>query len=237
MEAIRYRDYLLEDRKTAETRIENVDELLVETQRFSSSAENPFLAEFLEEIALISDIDGLRSEETVALMTLHNSKGLEYGVVMITGLDEGLLPHYSSFEDPAELEEERRLFYVGMTRAKERLYLFSAANRLRFGSWVDNSPSRFLGEIPERFVEDLTRRERGPSRLEAALLDEARTDEVSAPSDKRFRKGVRVRHPSYGDGIIKNVEGSGREMKVSVHFPGHGEKKFLAAYAPFTFLR
>jgi len=237
MEAIRYRDYLLEDRKTAETRIENVDELLVETQRFSSSAENPFLAEFLEEIALISDIDGLRSEETVALMTLHNSKGLEYRVVMIAGLDEGLLPHYSSFEDPAELEEERRLFYVGMTRAKERLYLFSAANRLRFGSWVDNSPSRFLGEIPERFVEDLTRRERGPSRLEAALLDEARTDEVSAPSDKRFRKGVRVRHPSYGDGIIKNVEGSGREMKVSVHFPGHGEKKFLAAYAPFTFLR
>ena len=173
-------------------------------------------------------------------MTLHNSKGLEYRVVMIAGLDEGLLPHYSSFEDQAELEEERRLFYVGMTRAKERLYLFSAANRLRFGSWVDNRPSRFLGEIPERCVEDLTRRKRGPSALDDALLGDAaaiRTDDVSKPSEKRFRKGARVRHPSYGDGIIKGVEGSGNEMKVSVHFPGHGEKKFLAAYAPFIFVR
>ena len=217
-----------------------MEELLVETQRFSTSAEKPFLAEFLEEIALISDIDGLKSEETVALMTLHNSKGLEYGIVMITGLDEGLLPHYSSFEDQDELEEERRLFYVGMTRAKERLYLFSAANRLRFGSWVDNSPSRFLSEIPERLLEELSGRRGGAARLDVALLEDAsaaRMEEVSVPSDKRFRKGVRVRHPSYGDGIIRKVEGSGREMKVSVHFPGHGEKKFLAAYAPFTFGR
>ncbi len=240
MEAVRYRDYLLEDRKTAETRIENVEELLVETQRFSTSAEKPFLAEFLEEIALISDIDGLRAEETVALMTLHNSKGLEYGIVMITGLDEGLLPHYSSFEDLDELEEERRLFYVGMTRAKERLYLFSAANRLRFGSWVDNSPSRFLSEIPERFVEELSGRRRSAASLDAALLEDvsaARLEDVSIPSDKRFRRGVKVRHPSYGDGVIRKIEGSGKEMKVSVHFPGHGEKKFLAAYAPFTFVR
>ena len=240
IDSVRYRDYLLEDRKTAETRIENVEELLVETQRFSTSAEKPFLAEFLEEIALISDIDGLKSEETVALMTLHNSKGLEYGIVMITGLDEGLLPHYSSFEDQDELEEERRLFYVGMTRAKERLYLFSAANRLRFGSWVDNSPSRFLSEIPERLLEELSGRRGGAARLDVALLEDAsaaRMEEVSVPSDKRFRKGVRVRHPSYGDGIIRKVEGSGREMKVSVHFPGYGEKKFLAAYAPFTFDR
>lgn len=240
MDAVRYREYLLEDRKTAETRIENVEELLVETQRFASSAEKPFLAEFLEEIALISDIDGLRSEETVALMTLHNSKGLEYRIVMITGLDEGLLPHYSSFEDQAELEEERRLFYVGMTRAKERLYLFSAANRLRFGSWVDNSPSRFLGEIPERFVEELTRTRRRPPALDGSLLGEvaaARMEDVTIPSRKRFRIGMSVRHPSYGEGIIKKIEGSGKEMKVEVHFPGHGQKKFLAAYAPFTFVR
>ena len=240
IDAVRYREYLLEDRKTAETRIENVEEFLVETQRFASSAEKPFLAEFLEEIALISNIDGLKSEEKVALMTLHNSKGLEYRVVMITGLDEGLLPHFSSFEDQAELEEERRLFYVGMTRAKERLYLFSAANRLRFGSWVDNRPSRFLEEIPERFVEELTRTGRSPAVQDNSLLGEsstARLEDVSIPSHKRFRIGMSVRHPSYGEGIIKTVEGSGKDMKVAVHFPGHGQKKFLAAYAPFKFVR
>jgi DNA helicase-2/ATP-dependent DNA helicase PcrA len=240
MDTVKYREYLLEDRKTAETRIENAEELLVETQRFAASAEKPYLAEFLEEIALISDIDGLRSEETVALMTLHNSKGLEYDIVMITGLDEGLLPHYSSFEDQDELEEERRLFYVGMTRAKERLYLFSAANRLRFGSWVDNSPSRFLGEIPERFVEELAGARRGPATVDGRMLrdaSEVRMDDVSIPSKQRFRVGMRVRHPSYGEGIIKKVEGSGKDMKVAVQFPGHGQKKFLAAYAPFAFGR
>lgn len=240
IDTVKYREYLLEDRKTAETRIENLEELLVETQRFTTSAEKPFLAEFLEEIALISDIDGLSPEEKVALMTLHNSKGLEYRIVMITGLDEGLLPHYSSFDDQDELEEERRLFYVGMTRAKERLYLFSAVNRLRFGSWVDNSPSRFLGEIPERFVEELTRSGRGPASLDGSILRdaaEARLDDVSTPSRKRFRIGMRVKHPSYGEGVIKKVEGNGKDMKVAVHFPGHGQKKFLAAYAPFTFGR
>lgn len=240
MDVIRYREYLGEDRKTAETRIENVEELLVETQRFTTSAEKPFLADFLEEIALISDIDGLKSEETVALMTLHNSKGLEYRIVMIAGLDEGLLPHYSSFDDQDELEEERRLFYVGMTRAKERLYLFSAANRLRFGSWVDNSPSRFMAEIPERLVEELRRPGRAPASLGGSLLQDAasaRMDDASTPSRKRFMVGMRVKHPSYGEGVIKKVEGSGKDMKVAVHFPGHGQKKFLAAYAPFTFGR
>ena len=240
IDTVKYREYLLEDRKTAETRIENLEELLVETQRFTTSAEKPFLAEFLEEIALISDIDGLSPEEKVALMTLHNSKGLEYRIVMITGLDEGLLPHYSSFDDQDELEEERRLFYVGMTRAKERLYLFSAVNRLRFGSWVDNSPSRFLGEIPERFVEELTKSGRGPASLDGSILRDAaaaRLDDVSTPSRKRFRIGMRVKHPSYGEGVIKKVEGNGKDMKVAVHFPGHGQKKFLAAYAPFTFGR
>jgi DNA helicase-2/ATP-dependent DNA helicase PcrA len=234
---IRYRDYLLEDPKTAETRLENIEELLVETQRFASTAENPLLAEFLEEIALISDIDGLKSEETVALMTLHNSKGLEYRVVMITGLEEGLLPHYSSFEEPAEMEEERRLFYVGMTRAKERLYLFTAANRLRFGSWTGNGPSRFLGEIPDRLVGQITRAvDPGEIRRYGDPGDDA-TEAVSQPSRKRFKVGTVIIHPSYGEGTIKKVEGSGKEMKVAVHFPGMGVKKFLAGYAPFKFRR
>ena len=231
-----YREYLLEEGKTAETRLENIEELLVETQRFSADSGNPFLAPFLEEIALISDIDGMKSEETVALMTLHNSKGLEYRSIMITGLDEGLLPHYSSLDSQEELEEERRLLYVGMTRAKERLYLFTAANRMRFGSWTGNSPSRFLSEIPERLLEEIGRT--GIADLGTGLLSDAgERDAVSVPSKKRFRAGMVVEHPTYGVGTIKKVEGSGNEMKVSVQFPGRGVKKFLANYAPFTFRR
>ena len=231
-----YREYLLEEGQTAETRLENIEELLVETQRFSADSGNHFLASFLEEIALISDIDGMKSEETVALMTLHNSKGLEYRSIMITGLDEGLLPHYSSLDSQEELEEERRLFYVGMTRAKERLHLFTAANRMRFGSWTGNSPSRFLSEIPERLLEEIGRT--GIAHLGTGLLSDAGDrDAVSVPSKKRFRAGMVVEHPTYGVGTIKKVEGSGNEMKVSVQFPGRGVKKFLANYAPFTFRR
>ena len=233
-----YREYLLEDGKTAETRLENIEELLVETQRFSTDSENPFLGPFLEDIALISDIDGMKSEETVALMTLHNSKGLEYRSIMITGLDEGLLPHYSSLDSQEELEEERRLLYVGMTRAKERLYLFTAANRMRFGSWTGNSPSRFLSEIPDRLLEDIGRT--GMKSLGTDILGDAAGgggEAVSVPSKRRFRAGMVVEHPTYGAGTIKKVEGSGNEMKVSVQFPGRGVKKFLANYAPFTFRR
>ena len=233
-----YREYLLEDGKTAETRLENIEELLVETQRFSTDSENPFLGPFLEDIALISDIDGMKSEETVALMTLHNSKGLEYRSIMITGLDEGLLPHYSSLDSQEELEEERRLLYVGMTRAKERLYLFTAANRMRFGSWTGNSPSRFLSEIPDRLLEDIGRT--GMKSLGTDILGDAAGgggEAVSVPSKRRFRAGMVVEHQTYGAGTIKKVEGSGNEMKVSVQFPGRGVKKFLANYAPFTFRR
>jgi DNA helicase-2/ATP-dependent DNA helicase PcrA len=238
IEKTRYREFLLDDGKTAETRLENIEELLVETQRFSADSENPLLGPFLEEIALLSDIDGMKSEETVALMTLHNSKGLEYRCIMIAGLDDGLLPHYSSLDSQAELEEERRLFYVGMTRAKERLYLLTAANRMRFGSWTGNSPSRFLSEIPDHLIEELG--VSGPRSLGTGTLEDGmsgQAEAVSVPSRKRFRPGMVVEHPTYGVGTIKSVEGSGNEMKVSVQFPGQGLKKFLANYAPFTFRR
>jgi DNA helicase-2/ATP-dependent DNA helicase PcrA len=235
-----YREYLQEDPKTAQTRLENVEELLVETHRFALAAEDPRLPSFLEEIALISDIDTLKSEETVALMTLHNSKGLEYRSVLITGLEDGLLPHYSSFDDDEELEEERRLLYVGMTRAKEMLFLFSSANRLRFGNWTGNKPSRFLDEIPMELVEVTS--EKGMTRAGQELFKSI--DAPSVPQErevvvqsKRFYAGAHVLHPTYGQGTIRKVEGSGRDMRVTVYFPGSGEKKFLALYAPFQFLR
>jgi DNA helicase-2/ATP-dependent DNA helicase PcrA len=235
-----YRSYLEEDPKTAQTRLENIEELLVETQRFTADAEEPGLGAFLEEIALINDIDKLKSGETVALMTLHNSKGLEYRAVLITGLEEGLLPHYSSLDITDELEEERRLFYVGMTRAKEKLFVFSAANRMRFGSWVDNEPSRFLREIPESLIEVTGDDRMAP--LDDGMLRDAESsghgsrDEGRTVMSRRFHKGARIIHPTYGEGTIRQVEGSGQDMKVTVQFPGKGSKKFLAHYAPFRFL-
>ena len=252
IEKTRYRDHLKEDPKTAETRLENIEELLVETERYSSSASDPKLAAFLENIALISDVDALKGEEQVALMTLHNAKGLEYRAIIITGLEEGLLPHYSSFEAPDELEEERRLFYVGITRAKERLFMFCAANRMRFGSWIGNSPSRFIGEIPMNLLEivggdevprgGLFARERSeaPRSAHAALemddlLEAPKAAGESSYLSRRFKPGATVIHPNYGEGTIRKVEGSGKDMKVTVHFPRHGEKKFLVAYAPFRF--
>ncbi len=236
-----YRDYLREDPATAQTRLENVEELVNETMRFSSSSENPVLSVFLEEIALLTDLDAMKNEEKVNLMTLHNSKGLEFRAVMITGLEEGLLPHYSAFDDDMELEEERRLFYVGMTRAMEELYLYCAASRMQFGSWTGNRPSRFLDEVPKEYTEVT-----GGAVPRRTLSDVA----ASIPSftsftessdvqreDSRYRVGVTVFHPKFGGGKIKTIEGSGAELKVSVQFPGYGTKKFLASYAPFTFRR
>jgi DNA helicase-2/ATP-dependent DNA helicase PcrA len=234
-----YRNYLKEDSKTAQTRLENIEELIVETERFAASAADPRLGFFLEDIALISDIDTLKAEETVALMTLHNAKGLEYRAVIITGLEDGLLPHYSSLEALDELEEERRLFYVGLTRAREKLYLFSAANRMRFGSWIGNAPSRFIGEIPESLLaisggEEVEERGTRPNGNTDARPEGAAREGGSAVS-RRFKKGATVFHPAYGEGTIRSVEGTGKDMKVTVYFPNHGEKKFLVAYAPFRF--
>jgi len=234
-----YRDYLREDPRTERERAENVEELVNETIRFGAAAEEPTLSAFLEEIALLSDVDAMRDEEKVSLMTLHNSKGLEFRAVMIAGLEEGLLPHYSSLDDERELEEERRLCYVGMTRAMEELYLFCAASRMHFGNWTGNRPSRFLDEIPGELTEtggyaapgdadgDLFRAVDGIARSE--------TGTVRVRTDPRYREGVVVFHPTYGEGRISKLEGSGDDLKVSVHFIGHGTKKFLAGYAPFTF--
>jgi|WetSurMetagenome_2_1015567.scaffolds.fasta_scaffold65845_1 DNA helicase II / ATP-dependent DNA helicase PcrA len=239
IEKTHYRDHLKEDPKTAVDRLENIEELLVETERYSSSAGDPKLAAFLENIALMSDVDTLKGEEQVALMTLHNAKGLEYRAIIITGLEEGLLPHYSSFEAPEELEEERRLFYVGITRAKEKLFMFCAANRMRFGSWIGNSPSRFIGEIPGKLLDIV-----GGDEVPRGGLFGRETQEVpESPKEagegsylsRRFKIGATVIHPNYGEGTIRKIEGSGKDMKVTVHFPRHGEKKFLVAYAPFRF--
>jgi len=137
------------------------------------------------------------------------------------------------------MEEERRLFYVGMTRAMEELYLFSASSRMQFGNWTDNRPSRFLAEIPEAFkeVSGLSREVMNATDIfkdiSADVSGQGSIDRIS--NDSKYRVGATVFHPSFGEGKIKQVEGRGLDMKVTVHFIGFGQKKFLAHYAPFRF--
>jgi len=143
-----YKNWILDGTEEGETRYENTEELKSVAQKSKN------LEEFLESVALMSDIDNLdKSAEAVTLMTIHNAKGLEYPVVFIAGMEEGLFPHVNSLAEPADLEEERRLCYVGMTRARERLYLCYAQSRLIFGSLQMNMPSRFIREIPEDLLE------------------------------------------------------------------------------------
>ncbi len=179
---------------------------------------------FLESISLVTDIDNLEDSDAVTLMTLHNAKGLEFPVVFITGLEDGVFPHMRSLGEPAELEEERRLAYVGITRAEERLHLTRAWSRNLWGSNSYNPPSRFLGEIPGSLVEKATR----PKRKRAL---ETAGAAVAAPA-LSVVVGDRVRHAHWGDGVVQEVVGDGERAEAWVAFDGQGVKRLLLAWAP-----
>ncbi|MDI6630986.1 MAG: UvrD-helicase domain-containing protein [Bacillota bacterium] len=213
-----YERYLLaEGTPEAQARLENIREFLTVTREFDRE-ERGGLAEFLAEIALFTDIDRYDPEaDVVALLTLHSAKGLEFPVVFITGMEEGLFPHLRSLDDPAEMEEERRLCYVGITRAKERLFLTRCQMRHLYGGIYANPPSRFLGEMP---AESLTvaggSEEAVPAAQEAAEL----------------KPGDRVLHKKWGAGTVVGVAGSGEDVQVTVAFAKAGLKTLLLEYAP-----
>ena len=178
---------------------------------------------FLESISLVADVDGMQETEQVTLMTLHNAKGLEFPVVFVTGMEEGVFPHMRSLGDPAQLEEERRLCYVGITRAEQRLYLTRAWNRNLWGQSQYNGPSRFLGEVPEDLLEKMKR----TKQLQHAAAD------ASHPTvtDADIISGDLVRHAHWGDGIVREVVGSGDRAEAVVEFD-EGDKRLLLAWAP-----
>jgi DNA helicase-2/ATP-dependent DNA helicase PcrA len=217
----------------AENRIENVKELISATSEFKERSENPTLEGFLEEVSLITDIDQWDdTKDAVTLMTLHAAKGLEFPVVFIAGLEEGLFPLSRSLENPSDLEEERRLFYVGITRAEKRLFLSHALHRRRFGD-MTNLRSRFLDEIPEELlqVEDHV-----SARAEAfAKADLGRIETFSPDTanvyDSLLQVGTRVIHSHWGEGQIIQREGFGENLKLTVVFKGGIKKKLLAKYA------
>jgi len=244
-----YRDYLKDAYPDSDSRIENVDELINAAEVYTEGRDDRSLSAFLEEIALVADIDNLESiGGQLTLMTLHNAKGLEFDCVIIAGLEDGLFPHINSMDSPEQLEEERRLFYVGMTRARKRLFCSYANMRRRMGLVEGGTPSRFLYEVPEElldgavdaFIQDAQRqalglggddfgRSAGGARTAPTLGKEF---EDYSQEEIAYAVGGRVFHSDFGKGVVRKVEGAGENLRVTVIFDGGGERKFLATYAP-----
>jgi DNA helicase-2/ATP-dependent DNA helicase PcrA len=218
-----------EDTQESQERLENLAELLAAAVDYEAREAAPGLAGFLDRAALLSETDRLSDEAPVVLLTLHAAKGLEFESVFLVGLEEGLLPHSRSLADGDALEEERRLCYVGMTRAMERLHLSWARSRQVFGQRRVTQPSRFLEELPLEGVE----RSGGLSRVPPRRGDAARWAPPAAPpaAPDRLRPGVRVRHPLFGVGTVLRSDGEGDDLKVTVSFPGAGAKKLVARFA------
>ncbi|MGH2636139.1 MAG: DNA helicase PcrA, partial [Actinomycetota bacterium] len=216
----------------AEGRIENLRELGGVAAEFEQREPDGALADFLEQVSLVGEQDEYDEESgSVTLMTLHNAKGLEFPVVFVIGLEDGVFPHYRSMGDQAQLEEERRLMYVGVTRARERLYLTHAWSRSLFGTTSYNPPSRFLGEIPNELVRAIEEVQviggsGSVSPIRAAV--EGRREPVQVAA------GDTVRHDKWGEGVVLTVSGSGTDAEATIRFEDAGEKRLLLAYAPLS---
>ena len=231
----------------AEGRLENLAELVGVAEEFGA------VDEFLEQVSLVADTDELESDDdsSVVLMTLHSAKGLEFPSVFLIGLEDGVFPHLRSLGEPDQLEEERRLCYVGITRAQQRLYLSHAWSRTLYGSTQYNPPSRFLDEVPETLVElvegsrvvgrrqqaatfgGATRSSIGAGRdeiVEAALKPKGPTP--SGADSLGLRVGDDVRHATFGEGVIIDIVGAGDKAEAVVNFPDAGEKRLLLSWAP-----
>ena len=214
-----------------EDRLQNLKELRMAATDLEER-EGLGLREFLDRTFLLGDADSIRDDAPVLLMTLHSAKGLEFDTVFLVGMEEGLIPHMRAVQDPGQMEEERRLCYVGMTRAKNRLVLTRARERSYFGDRRVTLPSRFLSEIPPECFDGPTPVARGSSttRTSAAAGSGSRVADAPSPTP-RFRAGQSVVHERFGYGTVLRVEGAGEDAKLTVSFPGRGATRLLAKFA------
>ncbi|MDZ7727280.1 MAG: 3'-5' exonuclease [Dehalococcoidia bacterium] len=226
-----YEDYLRNGSDNPEERLENLRQLrAVMDQYTDASGEEGSLASFLQDVALVADVDELDAEaDAVTLLTLHAAKGLEFPVVFMAGMEEGILPHIRAFDDPRGIEEERRLAYVGMTRAGDRLYLSRAYRRFAYGSPQSNPASRFLGELPGEVTRPFNST---GSRTYAQAAAEVRED--FRPLEAAFSSGDRVLHPKFGVGTVVSVQKKSGDVELSVAFDQAGVKRLAQSLAPLT---
>ena len=234
----------------AETRIENIKELISGAMEFEAQSEEKGLEAYLANVSLVSDIDSMEGEKDyVVLMTLHSAKGLEFPVVFMAGMEEGVFPGFRSMGDDNELEEERRLCYVGMTRARERLYMTSTFSRTLFGNTTYNKASRFIKEIPAEFIEAQEKPEKkqdsftgwrdrpsvasgfGPAAAPASYFTAA---PQKAAGGFNLKVGDNVVHKKFGVGKITLVEKENDDYKLEIQFKNAGMKRLMAAYANLT---
>ena len=241
--------YKEDSSEESQARLENIREFLAAVSEYAAQSEEPTLSEFLEQVALVSDIDQWDDKtNTVTLMTLHSAKGLEYPVVFITGLEEGLFPGFRSQDDPEAMEEERRLFYVGMTRAMEKLFILYAQRRRVFNEISSRLPSRFLDEIDKTVLDHKqVVRVMAPVNTEARAMPRRRIDQMfsdTMPDYESFSQevssgletGMHVAHSSFGRGKITKLNGQGAKQTVVVKFENGVTKKFLSQYAKFEII-
>lgn len=232
----------------AMNRYENVRELLQAITEYSKRTESPSLSGFLEEVSLLTDIDVWDNKaNAVTLMTVHSAKGLEFPVVFIAGLEDGLFPLSRSMNSPAELEEERRLFYVGATRAQEKLYLSWANRRMRLGDSYNNALSRFILEIDEQYLEREEKLQRASRRVPSHSRRKPRLADYEDYEEPQFIDdgsqempaidiGTKVRHTIFGEGIVQDISGEGESLKATVKFDLVGVKKLMVKYANLEIL-
>ncbi|MFZ5639289.1 MAG: DNA helicase PcrA [Bacillota bacterium] len=245
------RELQAENTVEAETRIENIKEFLSVTKDFDKHSEEKSLEEFLAGISLVSDIDTYEDKsDAVVLMTMHSAKGLEFPVVFVVGMEEGIFPHSRSLLESAEMEEERRLFYVAITRAMEKLYLTCAWERNLYGNRMYNPRSRFIEEIPEHLLsggeEDGGARQGYGGRVVPFPAPQAAgrpAKNASVPAAQGqpaatgaapglFRLGDKVMHAKWGQGVVVSVKGQGEDTELSIAFPDQGIKNLMVKYAP-----
>lgn len=229
--------------KEAKERIENLNNLVSSAAQYEKESDEPSLEGYLEEAALMTDIDNYdENADNVVLMTMHSAKGLEFPVVFIAGMEEGVFPNQNCAYKPEELEEERRLAYVGITRAKKKLFLTYANTRMLFGSTVYNRESRFIGEIPEEYRDEKQRPRPFREKIPQAAAAKAKTADVvklgisqsGKKSGVRFSSGDIVNHNTFGRGIILSVKPMGGDQLLEIAFDRSGTKKVMANYAKIS---
>ncbi|MDY5933960.1 MAG: 3'-5' exonuclease, partial [Oscillospiraceae bacterium] len=243
------------DKDTAQDRKENLNELKANLMRYEEESDDPTLNGFLEEIALMTDIDNYNADsDTVVMMTLHSAKGLEFPVVFIIGMEDGVFPGTQSIYSNDDMEEERRLAYVGITRAKQELYLTNTRTRLMFGSTTHNAPSRFLGEIPDdltektgvtayssfrRSAEDEPFRDFGEDFTSGKPIKRGFTQQnvkAAAPAaiHETYKIGDTVVHKVFGQGVVLSAKSMGNDTLLEIAFEKSGTKKLMANFAKLT---